>query len=214
MSSRFDALASISAACWLIHLCDLRRMELGDCSGLIEPDLNVCAIDLNHFAVAITKYPTVRPWMKLNALAHHIGGPWLGFGCHRRAPAGMTVNIINTPRSIATPWARRPANRMSPRMSAIGPKQTSVVAPHLFAFGGKADNGRRQISFALRRSGLLKICAPNRIGKTRGVNSGVNEAASLPTALVSQRSGPTKAWPEQTTSTRHGSANIQQWLRT
>jgi len=90
---------SISAACWLIHLCDLRRMELGDCSGLIEPDLNVCAIDLNHFAVAITKYPTVRPWMKLNALAHHIGGPWLGFGCHRRAPAGMTVNIINTPRS-------------------------------------------------------------------------------------------------------------------
>jgi hypothetical protein len=70
-------------------------MELGDCSGLIEPDLNVCAIDLNHFAVAITKYPTVRPWMKLNALAHHIGGPWLGFGCHRRAPAGMTVNIIN-----------------------------------------------------------------------------------------------------------------------
>ena len=139
MSSRFDALASISAACWLIHLCDLRRMELGDCSGLIEPDLNVCAIDLNHFAVAITKYPTVRPWMKLNALAHHIGGPWLGFGCHRRAPAGMTVNIINTPRSIATPWARRPANRMSPRMSAIGPKRTFLGAPHMSAFGGKAD---------------------------------------------------------------------------
>jgi len=99
MSSRFDALASISAACWLIYLCDLRRMELGDCSGLIEPDLNVCAVDLNHFAVAITKYPTVRPWMKLNALAHHISGPWLGFGCHRRAPAGMTVNTVNTPRS-------------------------------------------------------------------------------------------------------------------
>jgi hypothetical protein len=56
------------------------------------------SIDLNHFAVAITKYPTVRPWMKLNALAHHIGGPWLGFGCHRRAPAGMTVNTVNTPR--------------------------------------------------------------------------------------------------------------------
>jgi hypothetical protein len=52
-----------------------------------------------HFAVAITKYPTVRPWMKLNALADHIGGPWLGFGCHRRAPAGMTVNTVNTPRS-------------------------------------------------------------------------------------------------------------------
>jgi len=25
-------------------------------------------------------------------------------------------------------------------MSAIGPKRTSVVAPHMSAFGGKADN--------------------------------------------------------------------------
>jgi hypothetical protein len=89
--------------------------------------------------------------MKLNALAHHIGGPWLGFGCHRRAPAGMTVNIINTPRSIATPWARRPANRMSPRMSAIGPKRTSLIAPHMSTFRGKADMGWCSANICFRR---------------------------------------------------------------
>jgi len=34
-------------------------------------------------------------------------------------------------------------------MSAIGPKRTSIVAPHMSAFGGKAD-----MAIALRNVGL------------------------------------------------------------
>ena len=35
----------------------------------------------------------------------------------------------------------RRADRVNSGMSAIGPKRTSLVAPHMSAFGGKADIG-------------------------------------------------------------------------
>jgi hypothetical protein len=36
------------------------------------------------------------------------------------------------------------------RMSAIGPKPTSPVAPHMSAFGGKADISRREFDLEIR----------------------------------------------------------------
>ena len=36
-------------------------------------------------------------------------------------------------------------------MSAIGPKRTSLVAPHMSAFGGKADNATERIAAMLEK---------------------------------------------------------------
>jgi hypothetical protein len=35
-------------------------------------------------------------------------------------------------------------------MSAIGPKRTSLVAPHMSAFGGKADMARKYLNIRQR----------------------------------------------------------------
>jgi len=49
-------------------------------------------------------------------------------------------------------------------MSAIGPKRTSVVAPHMSAFGGKADMticGMSAFAVAIRGKADMTYCGAN-----------------------------------------------------
>jgi hypothetical protein len=52
---------------------------------------------------------------------------------------------------------------MNARMSAFGPKRTSLVAPHMSAFGGKADITFAGIRFAVAIRGKADIafCGAN-----------------------------------------------------
>jgi hypothetical protein len=43
-------------------------------------------------------------------------------------------------------------------MSAIGPKRTSLVAPHMSAFGGKADTLRCGVTLLRSLSGAKRTC--------------------------------------------------------
>ena len=66
-------------------------------------------------------------------------------------------------------WLRRRSDRMNGAMSAIGTKRTSLVAPHMSAFGGKADMtvcianvcfGPKRTLWALRS--LVALWVPSR----------------------------------------------------
>jgi hypothetical protein len=48
-------------------------------------------------------------------------------------------------------------------MSAIGPKRTFLVAPHMSAFGGKADMPLRESAFAVAIGGKadMTFCGAN-----------------------------------------------------
>jgi hypothetical protein len=52
-----------------------------------------------------------------------------------------TANALSPHRAAHAARARRPGDRMNDVMSAFGPKQTWAIAPHMSAFGGKADMG-------------------------------------------------------------------------
>ena len=59
--------------------------------------------------------------------------------------------------------------------STHGPKRTSLVAPHMSAFGDRADKNRRQIALAPAAQWFVENVAPRLDREKRaGVNTGVN----------------------------------------